>query len=103
MGSRGLVVIGALLAGIAQFIPAPAQGVPWNIVMGFCGATFAATGGFWSLLAEDTAPAALETARRTLEEAKATIQAHRDSDLELEAQVERMFNGFRSCMPPPLD
>lgn len=66
----GLVIIGGLAAGIAQFLDTPEHGVAWNIVIGFIGATFASVGGLWALMAEQTAPQALEAARRALDEAK---------------------------------
>lgn len=81
----GLVIIGGLGAGIAQFLDTPEQGVAWNIVIGFIGASFAFIGGLWSLMAEQTAPEALEAARRALDEAK-RHEASRMADVyELES------------------
>lgn len=78
----GLIILGALLAGIGQTIPTPSEGVAWNMVLGFTGVLLVFAGGAWSLIAEQNAPAALELARQALDRARETSSILRESELE---------------------
>lgn len=68
-----LILSGAALAGASQFIPPPPAdigGVPWNLVLGLIGTCLAFAGGFWSIFVDQTAPEALDEARKAVEISK---------------------------------
>lgn len=66
------ILVGALIAGAAQFLPTFVQDKPeqplWIPMLGVFGSTMVFLGGLWLGIAERTAPEALEQARRTLDQ-----------------------------------
>lgn len=66
----GLVLIGALLAGVGQFIPPATTGVAWNMVVGLIGVGLAFAGGLVTFRIDKEAPAALDEARKAVEAAQ---------------------------------
>ena len=67
----GMVLLGAGLAGGAQFLDTPSTGVAWNRVIGIIGILLAFFGGVWSNRADRHSAAALHHADEAVKETKA--------------------------------
>jgi hypothetical protein len=69
----GLLAVGALMAGVGQFLkdplPATPPAIAWNLVIGYVGVALVFAGGIWTIFAERSAPKALQVARLALREA----------------------------------
>lgn len=86
----GMVLLGAGMAGAAQFMETPTDGVAWNRVIGFIGVFLAFFGGVWSNRADRHSSVALHQADEAVKEAK-TAQTVADAlRTETRIQFERI-------------
>ncbi len=89
--SGAMILGGAALAGLAPYIgPAGPDTLPWGTVGGILGATLAFLGGAWSLFNDQTAPTALEEARKALDAAVEAETTNQKRAAELQ-QLEEQF------------
>lgn len=80
-----LILGGAALAGIAQFLPAPESGaLPMGQILGIIGVGLALVGGLWIVFVETDAAQALEGARQAIDAARATQLEMQQTRLDLE-------------------
>lgn len=73
----GAILLGALLAGVAQFVQLSPPLMPWVHAVGVGGAVLAFIGGYWVYRADRHAAQSLELADEAIEAARASERRHR--------------------------
>lgn len=90
----GAVLAGGMLAAASQIALASEEIPPtWAVIAGFLGAVLVLGGGVWALIVDQTAPEALEEARKSLEiarEASARVESYELSQARVAEEHEEI-------------